>query len=77
MVYLTAVYVEKKTAYLLQKDQEGDVGAQCGCQRSLLGDQVETFGGLDRTLLPFGFVLHTDSSRAVIRDHFPVAGGEK
>jgi len=67
---------DKTTAYLLQKDQEGDVGAQCGCQRPLTGNQVETFGCLDGTLMSPGCVLHTDSSCTVIGDYFPVAGRE-
>lgn len=66
---------EQKTAYLLQKNQEGDIGAQSGWQRALTGDQVETFGSLDGTLLPAGGVHHTDSRRAVIGDNFPVAAG--
>lgn len=66
-----------KTAYLLQENEEGDIGAQSGCQRALTGDQVETFGCLDGTLLPPGSVLHADSSCTVIRDNFPVAGGGK
>lgn len=68
---------KQKTAHLLQKNKEGDIGAQCGCQRALAGDQVETFGCLDRTLLPLGCVLCADSSCTVIRDHFSVARVEK
>lgn len=63
----------QKTAHLLQKNKECDIGAQCGCQRALAGDQVETFGCLGGTLLPLGCVLCADSSGTVIRDHFPVA----
>lgn len=67
----------QKRAYLLQKNKEGDIGAQGGCQRALAGHQVETFGCLDGTLLPPGCVLYADPSCTVIRDHFPVAGGGK
>lgn len=72
-----AFWEVQKTAHLLQKNKEGDIGAQRGCQRALARDQVETFGCLDGTLLPPGSVLSTDSSCTVIRDHFPVAGGGK
>lgn len=64
----------QEAAHLLQKNKEGDIGAQCGCQRALAGDQVETSGCLDGTLLPPGCVLHADPSCTVIRDHFSVAG---
>lgn len=67
----------RKRANLFQENQEGDIGAQRGRQRALAGDQVETFGCLDGTLLPPGCVLHADSSCTVIRDHFSVAGGGK
>lgn len=72
-----AFWKVQKTANLLQKNKEGDIGAQCGCQCALAGDQVETFGCLDGTLLPPGCVLRADSGCTVIRDHFPVAGVEK
>ena len=64
----------QKTVYLLKKNKEGDIGSQCSCQRALAGDQVETSGCLDGTLLPSGCVLHADSSCTVIRHHFSVAG---
>lgn len=63
--------------YLLEINKEGDIGAQCGRQRTLAGDQVETFGCLDGTLLPPGCVLHADSSCTVVRHHFPIAASGK
>lgn len=69
---------KEQSSNLFQENKEGDIGAQRGRQRALAGDQVETFGCLDGTLLPPGCVLHADSSCTVIRHHFPVAAeGQK
>lgn len=70
---MTVLLLLKSASHLLQKNKEGDIGAQCGCHCALAGDQVETFGRLDGTLLPPGCVLCADPGCTVIRDHFSVA----
>ena len=66
--------VSHQTLYLLEEDQEGDVGSQGGRQGALAGDQVEAPGGPYGTLLPPGGVLCYYTRGAVVRHHFPVAG---